>query len=93
MAKTISEVADVLNRFKGHGEGDELLKHLKRVDWVINNLNQVKERVSFKGTVSSFEHYLLTNTEMPMQYVTELPIDTRLIKSYKNIQEIIEGAI
>lgn len=93
MAKTISEVADVLNRFKGHGEGDELLKHLKRVDWVINNLNQVKERVAFKGVVSSFEHYLLTNTEMPMQYVTELPIDTRLIKSYKNIKEIMEGEI
>jgi hypothetical protein len=35
MAKTISEVADVLNRFKGHGEGDELLKHLKRVDWLL----------------------------------------------------------
>jgi len=91
MAKTISEVADVLNRFKGHGEDDELLKHLKRIEWVSENLNQVKERVAFKGEVSSFEHYLLTNTEMPMQYTSGLPIDTGLIKSYKDIKEIIEG--
>ncbi|MFK5894090.1 MAG: hypothetical protein QM504_12785 [Pseudomonadota bacterium] len=93
MAKTISEVADVLNRFKGHGDDDELLKHLKRIEWVSENLNQVKERVAFKGEVSSFEHYLLTNTEMPMQYASGLPIDARLIKSYKNIKEIIEGSI
>jgi len=51
----------------------------------------VKERVSFSGEIKSFEHYLLTNTEMPMQYVSELPIDTRSIKSYKNIKEILEG--
>jgi hypothetical protein len=91
MAKTISEVSDVLNRFKGHGEGDELLKHLKRIAWVSDNLVQVKERVSFSGEIKSFEHYLLTNTEMPMQYASELPIDTKLIKSYKNIKEILEG--
>ena len=91
MAKTISEVADVLNRFKGHGENDELLKHLKRIDWVTDNIDQVKRRVGFKGRVNSFEHYLLTNTEMPMRYMIGLPIDVDQIKSFRTINEIVDG--
>jgi len=92
MAKTISEVADVLNRFKGHGENDELLKHIKRVKWITENFDLVKERISFKGEITSFEHYLITNTEMPMKYASGLPINSQLIKSFKSLEEIVNNS-
>jgi hypothetical protein len=88
MAKTISEVAGVLNRFKGHGENDELLKHLKRASWVSRHITQVRDRVGFNGEAKTLEHYLLTNTEMPMRYASGLPIGIDQIKSFRNISEI-----
>ncbi len=84
MAKTISEIADVCNRFRGK-EKDELRKHLNRVDWSLNNLNIMLQRLNYDGKVLSIRSALLTSTDMPMKYKNDLPINSKDIISYREI--------
>ena len=86
MAKTISEIADVCNRFRGT-EKDELRKHLNRVSWTVNNLDKVLQRLHSKENVLSVRNALLTSTEMPMKYKKGLPISSEDIISFRELED------
>lgn len=86
MAKTISEIADVCNRFRGE-EKDDLRKHLDRVLWTSNNLNTFLQRINFKEEVLYVRGALLTSTEMPMKYKKDLPIASEDIISFRGFQD------
>ena len=86
MAKTISEVADVCNRFKG-AEKDELSKHLNRVSWSVDNLDSVLKRLNCREVVFSIRNALLTSTEMPMKYKKDLPIASEDIISFRELED------
>ena len=84
MAKTVSEVGDVLDRFRGEAR-DELGKHLERVEWVNENLEKVAEKMRYSSGIGSVEAYLVTNTDVPMQYRDDLPIDGSRILPYRQL--------
>jgi Holliday junction resolvase len=86
MAKTVSEIADVCNRFRGE-EKDELRKHLNRVSWSVNNLNTLLQRLNYRENVLSVRSALLTSTEMPMKYKKDLPIANEDIISFREIED------
>lgn len=85
MAKTISEIADVCNRFRGE-EKDELSKHLNRVAWSTENMNTLLQRINYREVVLSIRSALLTSTEMPMKYKKDLPITSGDIISIRELE-------
>lgn len=90
MAKTISEIADICNRFKGE-EKDEMSKHLRRVEWVERNLIAVSKALNSEE-LRGVDHALVTSTEMPIKYQRTLPIRPSKIVSFKNIESIFTNA-
>jgi hypothetical protein len=86
MAKTISEIADVCNRFRGEKK-DELRKHLNRVAWSTENLNTLLQRINYREAVLSIRNALLTSTEMPMKYKEDLPIASEDIISFRELED------
>ncbi|WNK19066.1 hypothetical protein P1P91_09250 [Halomonas piscis] len=90
MAKTISEIADVCNRFRGE-EKDELSKHLTRVGWITENLQKVQVFLGGSVFIKDFDHALVTSTSVPMKYVEDLPIDNDRIVSYREIEQSFLG--
>ena len=72
-ARTIAEVAEVLRRFRGEAK-DALGKHIKRVEWIINNPECLQNVVGFKPAPDSISHRIITNTQVPMTFLTSLPI-------------------
>lgn len=86
MAKTVSEIADVCNRFRGE-EKDELRKHLNRVSWSNDNLNALLQRLNYREDVLSVRNALLTSTEMPMKYKKDLPIASKDIISLRELED------
>ncbi|MDF0752765.1 hypothetical protein NLU14_21300 [Marinobacter sp. 71-i] len=75
MAKTVSEIADICNRFRGE-EKDELSKHLRRVEWVNLNRDLVSKRLGIEK-IEGVKHLLVTNTEIP-KYRSNIKKDSRL---------------
>lgn len=87
LAKTSSEIADICNRFKGQSK-DELHKHTERVSWVKHN-EQCLGSWTARESIFKIEHFLVTSTEMPMQYRNDLSIDASHIASLKKLASII----
>lgn len=86
MAKTVSEIADVCNRFRGE-EKDELRKHINRISWATNNLNTLLHKLNYGEDILSVRNALLTSTEMPMKYKTDLPIASEDIISFRELDD------
>lgn len=86
MAKTISEIADICNRFKGE-EKDELAKHLARVGWINANRNLVSRHLGMNRPIDDVKQLLVTNTEIPIKYKEGLPIESGEIVSIAELQE------
>ena len=89
MAKTVSEIADVCNRFRGEGK-DELRKHLNRVTWISKNITSIAKLIGYHKEISILKNLLLTSTEMPMRYRKDLPISCNDIISFKAIDDWLE---
>ncbi|TVT34782.1 MAG: hypothetical protein FHK81_04915 [Marinobacter vinifirmus] len=86
MAKTISEIADICNRFKGE-EKDELAKHLARVGWINANRDLVSRHLGMNRPIDDVKQLLVTNTEIPIKYKEGLPIESGEIVSIAELQE------
>ncbi|MHA1613668.1 MAG: hypothetical protein ACTSYJ_02420 [Candidatus Thorarchaeota archaeon] len=74
LARSISEVADVCDRFKGEA-GDQLDKHMSRVRWINENPSSLCAIVGFHPKQETIEDYLVTSVPVPMKYISNLPID------------------
>jgi hypothetical protein len=85
MAKTVSEIADVCNRFRGEKK-DELRKHLNRVGWAKDNINTLLHRLNYSEDVLSVRNALLTSTGMPMKYKKDLPMASEDIISFRELE-------
>jgi len=77
-AKTIPEIAEVCNKFKGDAK-DELRKHLNRVEFLESNLKNFKRVIGFIPEKSKTFDRLVTNTIVPMQFIKDLPIESSKI--------------
>src|SRR5205823_1240462 len=81
-ARTVSEIAEQLNRFQGRNN-DDLTKHIRRYTWIQSNrdsLRKITGRVSF-ATIRSL---LVSSTLVPMHFKSALSVDVKSIKELPN---------
>lgn len=73
LARTIAEIAEVCRRFKGEAK-DDLDKHLRRIAWVNQHTSNLERIVGFNPDKDHLDARLVTNVDVPMRYLTSLPI-------------------
>lgn len=73
LARTVAEVAEICRRFRGEAK-DELDRHVQRVRWIKSNPSALQHIVGFTPDVTNIDDRLVTNTHVPMMYLTSLPI-------------------
>lgn len=71
-ARTVGEVGEQLKEFQGEAK-DSLGRHLKRMEWLNSNLDKAIDYLGIPGK-GLFRPLLVTNTIVPMQFKTSLPI-------------------
>jgi hypothetical protein len=74
LARTVAEVAEICRRFRGEAK-DELDKHLRRVNWIRANPAALQRIIGFVPDSARIDDRLVTNTHVPMMYLTALPIE------------------
>lgn len=78
LARTVAEIAEICRRFRGESK-DDLDKHVRRVKWVMQNPSSLRRIVGFEPDPGRIDHRLVTNTHVPMMYLTSLPIEAERI--------------
>lgn len=78
LARTVAEIAEICNRFRGEAK-DELGKHIRRVDWIIQHAENLKHIIGFSPDTCSIDARLVTNTHVPIMYLESLPIKAEKI--------------
>jgi len=73
LARTVAEIAEICRRFRGEAK-DELDRHVRRVAWVMKHPSSLERVVGFTPDPHRIESRLVTNTHVPMMYLTSLPI-------------------
>jgi Holliday junction resolvase len=73
LARTVAEIAEICRRFRGDAK-DELDKHVQRINWVLENPLSLERIVGFRPDRARIDAKLVTNTHVPMMYLTSLPI-------------------
>jgi hypothetical protein len=82
LARTVAEVAEICRRFRGEAK-DELDKHVRRVRWIKANPAGLQRIVGFVPDPTRIYDRLVTNTHVPMMYLTSLPIEADKIGPLK----------
>jgi len=72
-ARTVAEVAEICRRFRGE-VNDDLDKHLRRFAWVKEHPLNLERIMGFSAVSSQIDIRLITNTHVPIKYLTSLPI-------------------
>ena len=85
IAKTISEIADICNRFRGESK-DGLARHLARVKWVRKNISKLQTRYEPEN-IQNLDHYLITGTDLPIRFCNNLPIDRTKILFFGDLKD------
>ena len=83
-ARTIGEIVDLLREFRGAAQ-DPLDRHLKRVQWVRENVEAVRSALRIPQQSRDVEALLVANRDLPMRYVEGLPITGDHIRSLKSL--------
>lgn len=78
LARTVAEIAEICRKFRGEAK-DDLDKHVRRANWVIQNPSSLKQIVGFIPSHNSIDARLVTNTHVPMMYLMSLPIPAEKI--------------
>lgn len=78
LARTIAEIAEICARFRGDAK-DELDRHIQRVKWIKANPAGLQKIVGFTPNASQLQDRLVTNVQVPMIYLTSLPMDAAKI--------------
>ena len=92
LARNFSEIAEICRRFRGEAK-DELNKHLSRVAWIMNNPGGLQPVVGFPPNPDLIDDRLVTNTHVPMTYLTSLPTDPSKIGPLDDAIEKAEDII
>ena len=82
LVRTIAEFAEICRRFRGEAK-DELGKHVKRIKWIRANAACLQHIVGFPPDLSNIDDRLVTNVDVPMTYLTSLPIKANKIGPLK----------
>lgn len=78
LARTVAEIAEICRRFRGQAK-DELDKHVRRANWVIQNPSSLERVIGFTPDHNFIDARLVTNTQVPLTYLKSLPIPAEKI--------------
>jgi len=87
-ARTVGEIVDRLNQFRGES-GDELAKHLRRVEWVKENAVRTLAALGLPSD-ARFTPILATNIAVPMQFVSDTPLPPSQIATLDQLPELLD---
>uniref|UniRef100_UPI003AF93C31 hypothetical protein n=1 Tax=Thiolapillus sp. TaxID=2017437 RepID=UPI003AF93C31 len=73
LARTVAEVAEICRRFRGEAK-DELYKHIQRINWIKGSPLGLQRVVGYSPDPDRIDDRLVTNTHVPMMYLSSLPI-------------------
>lgn len=73
LARTVAEIAEICRRFRGEAK-DELDRHMRRVAWVMKHPSSLEPVVGFTPGLHRIDARVVTNTHVPIMYLTSLPI-------------------
>jgi hypothetical protein len=94
-SKTIAEIALACQRFAGN-VGDHLHKHLRRVEWVKENIPMVAKFTKLDATIIRIYTPLVVSRPVPFKYLQSLPLQPSDIVSIDTLEEYtatIQGAV
>lgn len=83
-SKTIAEIALACQRFAGN-VGDHLHKHLRRAEWVKENLGQVAKFTKLDATTIQIRSPMVVSRPVPFKYLLGLPLPASEIVSAENL--------
>jgi hypothetical protein len=88
-ARTVGEVAEALQKFAGE-EMDKLARHIKRLNWLRDSPSLIIRALGLEKNfeISSIQGRLITNTDVPMMYVKDLPIPVSEIIPFRSLMTI-----
>jgi hypothetical protein len=90
-ARTIAEIGEQLREFRGI-EKDRLARHIRRCNWLSQNIEAFRKAAKMNGTPKNIIPVLVTNTLVPMQFVNDLPLPSKSVVSLKNLRKwVIDG--
>ncbi|WP_419618062.1 hypothetical protein, partial [Thiolapillus sp.] len=72
LARTVAEVAEICRRFRGEAK-DELDKHIQRINWIKGSPLGLQRVVGYSPDPDRIDDRLVTNTHVPMMYLSSLP--------------------
>ena len=73
LARTVAEISEICRRFRGEAK-DKLYRHLRRIDWIKSNSTSLNTITGLTVNPDRIDHRLVTNVQVPMRYLTKLPI-------------------
>ena len=94
-AKTLSEISEQLNKFKGVAEGEDkdlLGKHIERFEWLNKNRDKLAEKVGIEPNDIEIIPLVVTNTIVPMQFISSINHDPSMFVSFNRIKQRRGGA-
>ena len=87
-ARNATQIVNRLKEFRGE-IGDDLDRHLTRFRWLSDNVTRVTRITGCPSTKPCLKPLLVTNTSVPMQYMTNLPIPNRSIGPVTSLEDLI----
>ena len=75
LARTVAEIAEIPAAVLAVRRRDELDKHVQRIKWIKANPAGLQRIVGFTPNPALIDDRLVTNTRVPMTYLTSLPIE------------------
>jgi len=89
-SRTIAEIAQTCGRFRGN-VGDNLHKHLRRLDWVRGNKAKIAKFTGIDVEKMVVRHPMLVSRPVPFGYLSGLPIPASEIVLVDSLQDYVES--
>lgn len=91
-ARNATQIVNRLKEFRGE-IGDDLDRHLTRFRWLSDNLPSVARVIGYRSPKICLKPLLITNTTVPMQYMTGLPIPNSSIGPVTSLEQLIAANV
>jgi hypothetical protein len=91
-ARNATQIVNRLKEFRGE-IGDDLDRHLARFRWLSDNLPSVARVSGYRSQKICLKPLLITNTTVPMQYMTRLPIPNSSIGPVTSLEQLITANV
>jgi len=91
-SRTIQEIARTCDRFRGN-VGDKLARHIRRGDWVKQNLPAIARFTKLPQNAIRIHCPLVVSAPVPFKYIEDLPMPAKDIVSFHSLKTYTEALI